>query len=196
MDAHDAPGSTVEFAHEEYRSMRTTIQQRGSLRVVVALVAWCAWAGLSLFIWTNTLPPLAGLIPFLVLVGAFELVLALHTGVERIGRYVQVVFENGSTAPPAWEHVAMSMGPRWLSPGGLDPLFSVVFLFAVLLNALPAIAAGSAVEIAAAGITHSALAFRIVTARRFVARQRLHDLAALQQVISSNSLVSKIQQGR
>jgi TRAP-type mannitol/chloroaromatic compound transport system permease small subunit len=70
------------------------------------------------------------MISLLVLVGGFEVVLSLHTGVERIGRYLQAAFESGQSTPPAWEHVAMGMGARWLSPGGLDPLFSAVFLLA------------------------------------------------------------------
>lgn len=196
MPQQDTPVARIELSREEYRSMRETIQHRGTLRVTLALVAWCVWAGLSLFSWTMPMPPLAGMVPLLVLVGAFEIVLALHTGVERIGRYVQILFEDGSTSAPAWEHVAMGMGARWLSPGGLDPLFGSIFLVATLLNALPTIAAGATLDIAAVAITHVAFAVRILMARRFASQQRAHDLAALRQVISSNSLVSNIQQER
>lgn len=184
------------FAHLEYRSLRATIQQRGTLRVIVALVTWSAWAGLAMLGWTSGVSPIAGMIPLLLLVGGFELVLSLHTGVERVGRYLQITFESGHSTPPAWEHVAMGMSRIWLSPGGLDPLFSGVFLLATLINALPALVSSSTAEQSGAAIVHAAFAVRIMMARRFAARQRSHDASALHQVISSNSLVSKIQQGR
>jgi len=90
----------------------------------------------------------------------------------------------------------MHMGRRWLSPGGLDPLFSAVFVFAIFLNALPVISTGTTPEIIGAVALHGALVVRMLMARSFVKKQRAHDLAALDQAISSNSLVSKIQQGR
>ena len=39
-------------------------------------------------------PPIITLIPLLVLATTFEITFALHTGVERIGRYIQVFFEE------------------------------------------------------------------------------------------------------
>ncbi|TAK16150.1 MAG: hypothetical protein EPO35_05875 [Acidobacteria bacterium] len=159
-------------------------------------MCWSVWAALSLWCWTTAAGAVAGLVPLLVLVGGFETVLALHTGVERIGRYVQRMFENGGPHPPAWEHVAVEMGPRWLSPGGLDPLFSLVFLFATWLNFVPAAAGGDSLQLGIVSATHGAFVLRIVLARRFTARQRAADLAALESVISSNSLVSRIQQQR
>ena len=196
MHAPDSSQTAHELLLTEYRSLRETVQQRGSLRIVVALVTWCVWAGLALSSWTNTMPPLAGALSLVVLFGGFELVLSLHTGVERVGRYIQQMFESGQLAPPAWEHVAMHMGSRWLSPGGLDPLFSVVFVSAIFLNALPTISTGTTPEVIGAVALHGALVVRVLMARRFVKKQRAHDLAALEQAISSNSLVSKIQQGR
>lgn len=139
---------------------------------------------------------MAGLVPLFVLVAGFEVVLSLHTGVERIGRYVQRVFEDGGPTPPAWEHVAVAMGPRWLGPGGLDPLFSLVFLIAAWLNFIPAAAGADSLQLAIVTATHGAFILRVVMARRFAGRQRAADLAALDAVISSNSLVSRIQQRR
>jgi hypothetical protein len=196
MHPLDSLDATPALAYEEYRSLRETIQRRGTLRVVIAIVGWVAWAGLAMLGWTTGVSPVAGIIPLLVLAGGFEVVLSLHTGVERIGRYLQVTYESGQLPPPAWEHVAMSMGSRWLSPGGLDPLFSVVFLLAAVINALPGLAAGSTAEIASAAVIHLAFVIRVLLARQFAAKQRAHDLDALHQAISSNSLVSKIQQGR
>jgi hypothetical protein len=90
----------------------------------------------------------------------------------------------------------MHMGGRWLSPGGLDPLFSAVFMSAIFLNLLPIISGGTTSELIGAVALHGALVVRVLLARSFVKKQRAHDLAALEQAISSNSLVSKIQQGR
>ena len=53
--------------------------------------------------------PVATILPLLFLATAFEIVFALHTGVERIGRYIQVFFEDGS----GWEHTAMTFGRRY-----------------------------------------------------------------------------------
>lgn len=196
MSDPNTPVLTVKLSQEEYRSLRETVQRRGSLRFVVASMTWSIWAALALYSWTTGFAPLAGAIPLIVLFGGFEIVLTLHAGVERIGRYIQVAFESGQAAPPAWEHTAMAMGGRWLSPGGLDPLFSLVFVMAALVNAISGLAGGTSIEVAAAVITHAAFAIRILMAQQFVKRQRAHDLAALDQVISSNGLVSNIQQQR
>jgi hypothetical protein len=195
MDTPKTPGATRELSHEEYRSLRQTVQRRGNIRMILALATWSVWAALATFSWTSGLPPLVGTISLLVLVGGFELVLAMHTGVERIGRYIQHTYEPDD-ALPSWEHTAMAMGKHWLSPGGLDPLFSIVFLFAALTNALPTIAGGSTPEVLGTAVIHLAFVIRVALARIFVARQRAYDLNALQQVISSKPLVSKIQQER
>lgn len=188
--------TTTRLALEEYRSLRRTIERRGSLRVGVAVATWSLWAALAAWSWAGGVPPLGGALPLVVLVGGFEVVLALHAGVERIGRYLQTVFETGGHTPPAWEHVAMGLGRHWLTPGGLDPLFAGVFALAALLNALPVLASAGALEVSAATLMHGAFAIRIVTARRYAARQRAHDLGVLHEAISSNSLVSRIQQDR
>jgi hypothetical protein len=168
MPTPDTSLETRALSLEEYRSLRRTVQQRGTIRIVVALATWSVWAALAFAGWTNGLPPMAGLLSLIVLFGGFELMLSLHTGVERIGRYLQIAYETGLTSPPAWEHVAMGMGGRWLSPGGLDPLFSGVFLTAALVNALPAVAGGSMTEVAAAVVVHIAFGLRVLIARRFV----------------------------
>lgn len=193
MSSSEASGELASVSLEEYRSLRATIQHRGTLRIAIALLTWSVWAVTTLWCLTNGAMPLAGAISLLVLAGGFELVLALHTGVERIGRYVQVAYETGLAQLPAWEHVAMTVGPRWLSPGGLDPLFAWVFLLAALANLLPSLSETS-VDVASAVVIHAAFGIRVLLARRFAAKQRAHDLEALKQVISSNALVSRIQQ--
>lgn len=196
MDSRETLTPDAVFAQQEYRSLRETIQTRGSLRVGIAVATWSVWGALSLWCWTSVTGAVVGLVPLFVLVAGFEAVLSLHTGVERIGRYVQRMFETGGPTPPAWEHVAVAMGPRWLSPGGLDPLFSVLFLLATWMNFIPAAAGADSLQLTIVTITHGAFILRVVLARRFVARQRAADLAALESVISSNSLVSRIQQQR
>lgn len=195
MNSQDHPNTDAGHAREEYRSLRRTIQSRGSLRVGIALATWIGWAALAMWGWTSLAAgPVAGLMPLLVLVGGFEIVLSLHTGVERVGRYVQRMFESGRPTPPAWEHVAVAMGPRWLSPGGLDPLFSLVFLFATWLNLVPSMLSGDVTTLVVIGVPHVVFMVRVELARQFAAKQRAADLAALDAAISSNSLVSKIQQ--
>jgi hypothetical protein len=196
MDSQETQHSSAVFAQQEYRSLRETIQSRGSLRVGIFVATAIAWAALSLWSWTSVAGGLVGLLPLFVLVAGFEAVLALHTGVERVGRYVQRMFESGGPSAPAWEHVAVVMGPKWLAPGGLDPLFSLVFILATWLNFIPAAAGADSLQLTIATVAHSAFVIRVVLARRFAARQRAADIAALDSVISSNSLVSRIQQPR
>ncbi len=64
------------------------------------------------------------LLPLLVLAATFEINFFVHTGVERIGRYLQVFYEEraGTTG---WETTAMTYGAKY--PSGLDPLFSALF---------------------------------------------------------------------
>jgi hypothetical protein len=109
------------------------------------------------------------------LLAGFEAVHALHVGAERIGRYVQV-FHEGWSDGPRWESTAMTVGPA-LPGGGIDPLFSVVFATATLLNLLLAhphwpITPDSALL---AGV-HAALLIRIVRARAAASRQRAIEL--------------------
>lgn len=196
MDSQETRHPDAELALQEYRSLRETIQTRGSLRFALAASTWFVWAALSLWCWTSAPGFLAGLVPLFVLMAGFEVVLAIHTGVERVGRYVQRMFENGGPTPPAWEHIAVAMGPRWLSPGGLDPLFSIVFFAATALNFIPVAAGADATQLTIAVLAHAGFVLRILIARRFAAKQRAHDIAALDSVISSNSLVSRIQQQR
>jgi hypothetical protein len=196
MDTRDTSTSDAGFAHTEYRSLRETIQTRGTLRFIVAALTFPAWGALALWCWTSEAGFIAGLIPLFVLSAGFEIVLSIHTGVERIGRYVQLMFEDGGPTPPAWEHVAVAMGPSWHSPGGLDPLFSLVFIVAAMLNFVVAGAQSDSTQVAFASIVHLSFILRVLFARRFAAVQRKFDLAKLESVISSNALVSRIQQRR
>jgi hypothetical protein len=106
---------------EEYRALRETIRARGGLRLALCLFGLVAWA-LTLVAVLAWLPnPIAGSIPLLLLISTFEINRILHLGVERIGRYLQVFYEDreaAGTETPAWEHTAMSFGPTVPGAGG------------------------------------------------------------------------------
>ena len=84
--------------HEEYRALRATIRERGTARVCIFAGGIVAWAAATIATAALASTPLATLLPLLVLASVFEAVFALHIGVERIGRYLQVFHE---TDPPA-----------------------------------------------------------------------------------------------
>ncbi len=169
---------------EEFAALRATIRERGTRRVTLVVLAIIAWAALCLAteIWIAT--PVATLVPLLVLAAGFEAAFALHVGVERIGRYLQVEYE-GAPEGPAWEHTAMRLGTATgPAAGTVDPLFSSLFIFATALNIVPAVLStvgveGGALELGVFGLAHVALIVRILRARSYAARQRALDLAAL-----------------
>lgn len=140
-----------------------------------------AWAGLSLVLLLFSELPVATLLPLAVLAAGFEAVHALHVGVERIGRYLQVFYEEtsgyGTVSPPRWETTATEAGPR-LPGGGVDPLFSLLFSVAVIVNLATSFVPGpTSVEVSVLGGVHLVLLIRIVRARMAAARQRAKDLA-------------------
>ena len=115
----------------EYVALRDTIRERGSVRLCAVLSGFIAWAALAIALLIAELDGGATLLPFLVLAGTFEINFFIHTGVERIGRYIQVFYEERAGAV-GWETTAMRYGAKFRS--GLDPLFSVLFAAAATLN--------------------------------------------------------------
>src|SRR5262245_27009434 len=89
---------------EEYSALRATIRERGTARVWLLTIGVITWAALALVTVALALPPVAALLPLLVLVATFEGVFALHVGVERIGRYL-LVFHGDE-----WERTAGTFG--------------------------------------------------------------------------------------
>ena len=143
--------------------------------MVLLPVTLIGWSALSLVLLLFSEVPLAALLPLAVLVGGFEAIHALHVGVERVGRYLQVFYETGNDAP-RWETTAMSVGPS-LPGGGIDPLFSVVFVCATFLNAIPALLPQpTRLELGVVGALHAAFIFRVIRARGAAARQRAVEL--------------------
>src|SRR5918994_5670308 len=159
----------------EYRSLRDTIRERGTVRVCAVLIGIAAWGALAIALLIAELRGAVTLVPFIVLVVTFEINFFVHTGVERIGRYLQVFYEERAGAI-GWETTAMSYGAKF--PSGLDPLFSIVFAAATILSffsALP-VAAQRPGWIALSLVAHLAFAYRIVAAKRLAGAQRALDL--------------------
>lgn len=165
---------------EEYIALRATIRERGTTRVWTFLVGLALWSGLVIATAASMALPIATLLPLLVLAGLFEAVYALHVGIERIGRYLQVFHEADEEGRPAlrsWEHTAMAFGMSAPPGSSRDPLFSVYFWLAAVANFVPAILAGALpVEWTVIGLAHAVFIARIVGARRYTSRQRALDL--------------------
>ncbi len=185
------PSESEVLRVEEFRALRATIRERGTLRLGLAAIGLTAWAVLHLAAQAWLSSPVALLVPLLVLAGVFEAIFALHVGVERIGRYLQVAYEAHSDNGPRWEHTAEAFGRAATDPAGkLDALFAVVFVSATLLNLVPVVllTAGSgltdpdlAAEGALYGGLHLVFIIRVARARRFATRQRAQELALFER---------------
>lgn len=170
-------------ASTEYRVLRETIAGRGSLRPILVLAGLGLWALLltAVLVW---LPyPVAAIIPLLVLLATFEVIRPLHFGAERIGRYLQVFYEEDGQPErrlaevPSWERTAMRLSAI---PGtGGHPLFIPIFFLATIANTLPVLLAqprATPIELAALGIPHLALIVWLVNADRALRSQRVAEL--------------------
>jgi hypothetical protein len=169
--------------HAEYEALRATIRSRGTARVYVFVAGVAAWAALAVATAALASPPVATLLPLLVLASVFEAVFALHVGVERVGRYIQVFHEADGDAA-RWEHTAMAFGRP---PGAvtIDALFVVPFLLAGLFNVMPAlIAQPTPPELIFVGGAHALFALRVLVARHAAATQRAIDLERFRQLQS------------
>jgi hypothetical protein len=177
---------------DEFRVIRETIATRGTVRMALVPAALFGWAVLvGGFILSGagraTVPPesgtfdIAATVSLLVLMAGFEAVHALHVGVERIGRYLQVFYE-GEPGGPRWETTAMRVGPG-LPGSGVDPLFTLLFVAATLVNLLT-VFTGTPTRVEAAILIglHVAFAVRIVRARLAAGRQRARDLEIFERL--------------
>jgi hypothetical protein len=165
---------------EEYRALRATVRERGTARAYLFVGGVVSWGALAVATATLTSIPVASLLPLVVLAAVFEAVFALHVGVERIGRYLQVFHESGDQA--AWERTAMAFG-RPKGAAVADALFSVPFLLAALFNIMPAlIAQPTPAEIVFVVGAHALFVLRLAVARAAAARQRVVDLERFRQL--------------
>jgi hypothetical protein len=166
----------------EYSSLRHTIAQRGTVRIALLPLGILGWAALATtVILRGDGSPVTFVFPLLVLTATFEAVHALHAGVERVGRYLQLRYEAPSG--PRWESTAMAVGPA-LPGGGVDPLFTMVFVAATLANMTAvALATAAPLPIVAHAVLHALLLVRVARARRAAARQRAVELARMSEVL-------------
>lgn len=165
----------------EYRALRATIRERGTARVWVFIAGIAVWSALVLATAVIMPVPVATLPPLLLLAATFEATFALHVGVERIGRYLQV-FHEGPGERASWEEIAMTFGPP-LRGTHTDALFVVCFAIATVLNFLPVLLASPlAVEILVVGAAHLGFLARMMAARRVAAQQRAADLSRFREL--------------
>ena len=173
----------------EYAALRDTIRQRGTARMALVPLIFIGWAATAIATAAVITVAISTLVPLIVLVAGFETLFALHMNVERIGRYLQVFHE----ADGGWEQVAMAFGQRF--PGGPDPLFAQLFVFAISMNFLPVVLGGELPEIVVLAVLHLLAVYRIRMARGAARRQRVEDLQRFQslrdepRVNGSNRLV-------
>ena len=167
---------------EEYSALRATIRERGTARVWIFAGGLAAWGALDGRHGRAGPTPLATLLPLLVLAALFEAVYALHIGVERIGRYIQVFHEDGDDA--GWEHTAMAFG-RPKGAATLDPLFTIPFALAAVCQPRRrrSIVQPTIEEMVFVGGAHALFALRAVRRRATAAaRQRAIDLERFAQL--------------
>jgi hypothetical protein len=125
-----------------------------------------------------------GLVPLVVLVAGFELVFALHVGVERIGRYVAVFYE-AAPEMPKWETAIAAFGRSAArQTTQTHVLLATEFILATGINLLFAIQPhGYALpESLAMAVFHAAFIARVAQAVRQAARQREMDAAAFRAI--------------
>ena len=171
----------------EYLVLRETIARRGTIRPILALAGIGMWGALLIAVLTLLPDPVAAAVPLLVLLVTFEIIRPLHFGAERIGRYLQVFYEEAGKLDrplhetPSWERVAMSFGAI---PGvGGHPLFVPLFLIATAVNYLAVLLPRPvAVEMSVMAIPHLAFVAWLVRADRAMRNQRTIELARLRAI--------------
>jgi hypothetical protein len=154
------------------------------------------WA-LLLIVVLALLPfPVAAAIPLIALVVTFEVIRPLHFGAERIGRYIQVFYEEDGelgrplSDTPSWERTAMSFGAV---PGaGGHPLFVPAFFMATAVNYLGVVLPGPVpIEMGAMALPHLAFIAWLLSADRAMRRQRAIDLARMRDLATDDPPITR-----
>ncbi len=179
----------------EYVALRATIRERGTVRAVTFLATLIAWAALELaFLASGPTHVIGPLLSLMVLAAGFEVVFQIHLGVERVGRYLQVAYEEPASQPqlsaslpaaplPEWETTAMAYG-RTYAASGSDPLFATLFVLATLINALPLVRAwATPVPFTLLVAAHALFVVRVRVAKRQAGRQRAEDLLRFRELV-------------
>jgi hypothetical protein len=167
----------------EYAILRRTIADRGTTRVVLQLVSLVSWATLATILGLYSDVPLLTVVPLGVLCAGYEAVWSLHVGVERVGRFIQVVYES-APGGPTWETMAMRAGS--LPGSGTNPLFSLVFGGASLVNLGAAfVVEPTALELVILAGCHALFLIRLAQTRVTAGRQRRADVSELSAIASA-----------
>ena len=163
------------MTQEEYTALRATIRERGTARVCIFAAGIAAWAAATIAIAALAATPVATLLPLLVLAAVFEAVFALHIGVERIGRYIQVFHEvepaaadagaeSGDGRMGACRDGVRPPGAAPPRPTRCSPSSSVL---AAVFNLMPAlILEPQRAELIFVGGAHALFALRLFVARQ------------------------------
>ena len=181
----DKPGGMPphESTAAEYVALRATIRERGTVRVCSILVGLAVWGALVVTLVASEASGAVTMVPLVLLAATFEISFFIHTAVERIGRYIQVFYEERAQWS-GWESTAMSYGTTFPT-AGLDPIFSLLFFAATLANFFSLLSeypneGWNVVSL----VAHIAFNYRIVRARRSSAAQRAIDLDRFRQLLS------------
>jgi hypothetical protein len=179
------------FRHgrSEYLVLRRTIAQRGALRHVLFLSGIGIWAvtAIAVLVWLPYQG--AAFIPLIVLLATFEAIRPLHFGAERIGRYLQVFYEEAGEVErplrdtPSWERVAMQFGAV---PGvGGHPLFAPAFILAIGVNYMTALhmRPGFADHVLLA-IVHAVFGGWVMSAHRAMKKQRAIEVERMRHLLT------------
>ena len=169
-----------DLKRSEFEALRATIRERGMLRLCAILAGIGVWAALVIALSITDLTGAATLVPLVVLLAAYEASFFIHTGVERVGRYLQVFFEEREERH-GWETTAMEFGARFR--GGPDPLFTTLFHLANLVD-FTALVAWSPLWTALSFAAHAAMAYRIVRTKSFASQQRAVDLERFRSLLN------------
>ena len=182
----------------EYLVLRKTIAARGGLRPVLLVAGLGIWAILLTGILVLLPYPLAVAIPLVVLAATFEAIRPLHFGAERLGRYLQVFYEEcgqpgrSLSDVPSWERVAMSLGPV---PGaGGHPLFVPVFFMATIVNYLPVLLSqppAVPVELGTLAVPHFAFIAWLISCDRAMRAQRAAELTRFRELRDAPQMTQK-----
>jgi len=178
-----------DLSDREYAALREAIATRGCVRPAFFVAGISSWtfALIGVLVWLPN--PVAAAIPLVVLVCTFEAVRTLHTGVERIGRYLQVFFEETESndgqrplSPPAWERSAMLFGRSVPGASG-HPLFLPLFILAAVVNLLAVVLPGPIpLELATMAVPHAAFVVWLVYCDRGMRQQRAAELARFREI--------------
>jgi len=171
----------------EYLVLRRAIAHRGAVRPILTLTGIGLWAGLLIAVLVLVPYPVAAAIPLAVLAATFEVIRPLHFGAERIGRYLQVFYEEAGepgrplSDTPSWERVAMSVSA--IPGAGGHPLFVPTFFIATAINYLAVLLPSPvAVELGVMAVPHLAFIAWLIAADRAMRSQRAIELARMRHL--------------